>query len=75
MGQTTLKNYSIAMWFHYSLCIVLYITVIICIYSSNGQITYLMVSENSLEIINSQSLDIQIHCPEILGKHLIWWKD
>ena len=39
-GQTILWNYSIAMWFLHSLCIVLYITVIICIYSSNGQITH-----------------------------------
>ena len=30
-GQTILWNYSIAMWFLHSLCIVLYITVIICI--------------------------------------------
>ena len=33
----------------------------------------LVVSENPLEIL--QTLDIQFPCPEILKKHLIWWKD
>ena len=39
-GQTILWDYSITMWFLHSLCIVLYITVIICIYNSNGQNTH-----------------------------------
>ena len=41
MGQPIIWNYSIAMWFLYSLRIVLYITVIISMYSSNDQIIHI----------------------------------
>ena len=57
-GQTILWNYSIAMWFLHSLCIVLYITVIICICTvPMARSHILVVPENPLEI--PQSWDIQ----------------
>ena len=73
-GQTILWNYSITMWFLRSLCIVLFITVIICICTIPMTRSHiLVVLEDPLEI--PQSWDIHFPCSEILKKHLIWWKD
>ena len=70
--QTILWNYSTLCGFFHSLCIVLYITVIICIVPM-ARSHILVVPENPLEI--PQSWDIHSSCSEILKKHMIWWKE